>query len=126
MLSFLIPAIIIGATIALAWPLGRYMRWAMDPVDAGPNRLPLRVGVRCHPWAASGERAKLETVLPVDARVQRGDVRVRVRGADDPAVASGLLNPDGKEAARAEPGVQHGGELHEQHEFAALFGRSRR
>jgi K+-transporting ATPase ATPase A chain len=38
MLSFLIPAIIIGATIALSWPLGRYMKWAMDPVDAGPNR----------------------------------------------------------------------------------------
>jgi K+-transporting ATPase ATPase A chain len=38
MLGFLIPAIIIGATVALSWPLGRYMMWAMDPVDAGPNR----------------------------------------------------------------------------------------
>ncbi len=38
MLGFLIPAIIIAATIALSWPLGRYMRWAMDPADAGPNR----------------------------------------------------------------------------------------
>ncbi len=39
MVGFLIPAIIIGATIALAWPLGRYMRWAMDPVAPGPKRL---------------------------------------------------------------------------------------
>jgi K+-transporting ATPase ATPase A chain len=39
MVGFLIPAIIIAATIALAWPLGRYMRWAMDPEDPGRNRL---------------------------------------------------------------------------------------
>ncbi len=39
MVSFLIPAIIIGATMALAWPLGRYMRWAMDPVEPGLKRL---------------------------------------------------------------------------------------
>jgi K+-transporting ATPase ATPase A chain len=39
MVGYLIPAIIIGATIVLAWPLGRYMRWAMDPVNPGPNRL---------------------------------------------------------------------------------------
>jgi K+-transporting ATPase ATPase A chain len=38
MVGFLIPAIIVGATVALSWPLGRYMKWAMDPVDAGPNR----------------------------------------------------------------------------------------
>jgi K+-transporting ATPase ATPase A chain len=36
--GFLIPAVIIGAALALAWPLGRYMRWAMDPVEAGPYR----------------------------------------------------------------------------------------
>jgi K+-transporting ATPase ATPase A chain len=39
MVSFLIPAIIIGATMALAWPLGRYMRWAMDPIEPGLKRL---------------------------------------------------------------------------------------
>ncbi|MEX2114100.1 MAG: potassium-transporting ATPase subunit KdpA [Pirellulales bacterium] len=39
MLGFWIPAIVIGATVALAWPLGRYMRWAMDPAAPGPNRL---------------------------------------------------------------------------------------
>ena len=38
MVGFLIPAITIGATVALAWPLGRYMKWAMDPDGAGPNR----------------------------------------------------------------------------------------
>ena len=38
MAGYLIPTIIIGATLALSWPLGRYMRWAMDPVDAGPRR----------------------------------------------------------------------------------------
>ena len=38
MVSFFIPAIIIGATMALAWPLGRYMRWAMDPEDSADPR----------------------------------------------------------------------------------------
>lgn len=38
MVGFLIPATVIGTAIALAWPLGRYMRWAMDPVDMGPAR----------------------------------------------------------------------------------------
>jgi K+-transporting ATPase ATPase A chain len=38
MVGFLIPALIIGATMVLAWPLGRYMRWAMDPAEPGPKR----------------------------------------------------------------------------------------
>ncbi len=38
MVGFLIPAIIIGATLALAWPLGRYMWWAMDPIESGAAR----------------------------------------------------------------------------------------
>lgn len=36
--SFLIPLVIVGATMALAWPLGQYLRWAMDPAETGPNR----------------------------------------------------------------------------------------
>jgi potassium-transporting ATPase potassium-binding subunit len=39
MLELAIPIVIIGATVLLAWPLGRYMRWAMDPVSPGPRRL---------------------------------------------------------------------------------------
>jgi K+-transporting ATPase ATPase A chain len=38
MVGFLIPAIILGATVALAWPLGRYLRWAMDPTEPGRIR----------------------------------------------------------------------------------------
>jgi len=38
MIGFLIPAMVIGASVALSWPLGRYMRWAMEPQDAGPWR----------------------------------------------------------------------------------------
>jgi K+-transporting ATPase ATPase A chain len=38
MVSYLIPAIIIGSTVALSWPLGWYMRWAMDPQRPGPLR----------------------------------------------------------------------------------------
>lgn len=31
--------LIVGGTVALSWPLGRSMKWAMDPaVDAGPRR----------------------------------------------------------------------------------------
>jgi K+-transporting ATPase ATPase A chain len=38
MLNFFIPALIALATIALAWPLGRYMRWALDPLSPGSGR----------------------------------------------------------------------------------------
>lgn len=36
--AFVIPAIIIGISVALAWPLGWYLRWAMDPEEPGPLR----------------------------------------------------------------------------------------
>lgn len=39
MISIAIPAMILAATIALAWPLGGYMRWAMAPRQPGPRRL---------------------------------------------------------------------------------------
>jgi K+-transporting ATPase ATPase A chain len=38
MLELAIPILIVGLTLALAWPLGRYMRWAMDPAEPGPRR----------------------------------------------------------------------------------------
>ncbi len=38
MLEIAIPILIIGMTLLLAWPLGRYMRWAMDPVKPGSCR----------------------------------------------------------------------------------------
>jgi K+-transporting ATPase ATPase A chain len=38
MLDLLIPILIVGGTVALSVPLGRYMHWAMDPVDPGPRR----------------------------------------------------------------------------------------
>jgi K+-transporting ATPase ATPase A chain len=38
MSGFLIPAIVIGVTLVLSWPLGRYMRWAMDPRELTPAR----------------------------------------------------------------------------------------
>ena len=88
MLGFLIPAIIIGATIALSWPLGRYMRWAMDPTNAGPSRLRYERRLRRHPGAECNTRAELEAVLPVDVGVQRGDVRLRIRRADYAAVVA--------------------------------------
>lgn len=39
MLEIAIPVLVIGVTLLLAWPLGRYMRWAMDPVEPGPRRV---------------------------------------------------------------------------------------
>lgn len=40
MVGILIPILIIGATVAISWPLGKYMRWAMDPaqITAGRSR----------------------------------------------------------------------------------------
>ncbi len=39
MLEIAIPVLVIGVTLLLAWPLGRYMRWAMDPIEPGPRRV---------------------------------------------------------------------------------------
>jgi len=38
MIELAIPILIVGLTLTLAWPLGRYMRWAMDPAEPGPGR----------------------------------------------------------------------------------------
>uniref|UniRef100_A0A7C2P500 Potassium-transporting ATPase potassium-binding subunit n=1 Tax=Schlesneria paludicola TaxID=360056 RepID=A0A7C2P500_9PLAN len=38
MVDFLIPAIVIAAAMALSWPLGQYLRWAMDPHQPGSLR----------------------------------------------------------------------------------------
>lgn len=38
MLEIAIPVIIIGLALTLAWPLGHYLRWAMDPASPGPFR----------------------------------------------------------------------------------------
>ena len=38
MIELAIPILTIGLTLVLAWPLGRYMRWAMDPAELGPGR----------------------------------------------------------------------------------------
>jgi K+-transporting ATPase ATPase A chain len=35
----ILPILVIGLTMLLAWPLGRYMRWAMDPAAPGRRRL---------------------------------------------------------------------------------------
>ncbi|HET7039376.1 MAG TPA: potassium-transporting ATPase subunit KdpA, partial [Gemmatimonadales bacterium] len=34
----LLIALIVGGTALLSWPLGRYLKWAMDPADGGPRR----------------------------------------------------------------------------------------
>jgi hypothetical protein len=39
MLELAAPTLIAGWVPALAWPLGAYMRWAMDPASPGPRRL---------------------------------------------------------------------------------------
>jgi K+-transporting ATPase ATPase A chain len=36
--AILLIAVIVGGTAALSWPLGRYLRWAMDPAGGGPAR----------------------------------------------------------------------------------------
>ncbi len=43
MFELAIPILIIGSALILAWPLGRYMRWAMDPAP-GASPGPFRSG----------------------------------------------------------------------------------
>jgi K+-transporting ATPase ATPase A chain len=45
MRAFLFILLIVGGTALLSWPLGRYMKWAMDPsAGAGPRRRQLDLG----------------------------------------------------------------------------------
>ncbi|MGE0708444.1 MAG: potassium-transporting ATPase subunit KdpA [Planctomycetota bacterium] len=46
MIEVAIPLLILGLTIALSWPLGRYLRWAMDPEQPGPRRAAFERGCR--------------------------------------------------------------------------------
>jgi potassium-transporting ATPase potassium-binding subunit len=39
--ALLLITLIVGGTAVVSWPLGRYMRWAMDPMDGAPRRLGL-------------------------------------------------------------------------------------
>lgn len=41
--SIVIPVLVIAAALLLAWPLGRYMKWAMDP----PNTTGWRASLEC-------------------------------------------------------------------------------
>ena len=43
--EWLLPAVVIGASIVLSWPLGIYLRWAMDPQAPGKSRLAWEVRV---------------------------------------------------------------------------------
>ncbi len=36
--TFLLIAAVVGGSALLSWPLGRYLRWAMDPVEVSPGR----------------------------------------------------------------------------------------
>lgn len=38
MLTIALPILVIGVSLGLAWPLGAYLRWAMDPSEPGPVR----------------------------------------------------------------------------------------
>ncbi len=38
MIDALVPILVIALTVALSWPLGRYLRWAMAPAAPGPRR----------------------------------------------------------------------------------------
>ncbi len=38
MVAILTAALVIGAAMAISWPLGRYLRWAMDPDDTALKR----------------------------------------------------------------------------------------
>jgi K+-transporting ATPase ATPase A chain len=70
-IEILIPVIIVGLTIALAWPLGRWMKWAMDVDHPGPLRrwyedtMRGLFGRRAHP--AQGWRAYSASLLVFNA-----------------------------------------------------------
>jgi hypothetical protein len=58
MIALAIPILIIGLTLTLAWPLGHYMRWAMEPAAPGPGRCAYeRLGARLLGRFATAEQS---------------------------------------------------------------------
>ena len=45
MYAILFVVFIVGGTALLSWPLGRYMKWAMDPARAGRRGRAVRPGL---------------------------------------------------------------------------------
>lgn len=96
MLEFAIPILIIGLALALAWPLGRYMRWAMDPHVPGSRRAAYeRLGERLLGGFISKEQSWKHYVLSMLVFNIAMFVLVYVI-----LTTQGIhpLNPDGKEA----------------------------
>ena len=112
--AFLFVVLIVGGTALLSWPLGRYMKWAMEP-DA-PSA------------GAAGALNRLFQVVggPLTGRSQDWKqyiVTMLAFNAVMFAISFGImalqqylpLNPDGKEGDRGQPDLQHGGILHLEH-----------
>ena len=78
--AILFIALIVGGTALLSWPLGRYMKWAMDP-DVSRGGLAGKFDRLFHFFGGrfTGEAAELEAIHRLDARVQRAHVRRELR-----------------------------------------------
>ncbi len=120
--AVLFVTLIVGGTALLAWPLGRYMTWAMDP--------PLRR--RPDRW--------LDPRLPADRRTAGAGgagleaVHGRAAGCSTRSCSSVTfailalqqylpLNPDGMGPIAGRPRLQYHRVVHLQHQPPALFGR---
>ena len=100
--AILFVALIVGGTALLSWPLGRYMKWAMDPNPIS-GRLcgPIRPAVRVFGRALHGDRQqnwKQYVVSMLVFNVLMFDGELRIHGAPA-AFAAQSGRPEGARQA---------------------------
>ena len=127
-MNALLPIVVLAGTALLSWPLGRYLKWAMDP-EPGPHgglrgRFErLLAGVAGGAGERSGAplqgwKAYSVSLLAFNAV----DVRLGLPGAG--RAAPPAVEPRRQGGPRAEPDLQHRRLVRHQHQPPALLGRA--
>ena len=113
---------IIGGTVILSWPLGRYMKWAMDPDASGSGR----AGQFTHAFQSFGgaaSRASQDWKQYMIAMLVFNLVMF-VRDLRYSGVAAVSAAQPGRHGTdRRKPDLQHRGFVHFEHQSPALLGR---
>ncbi len=121
--AILFVVFIVGTTAVLSWPLGRHMKWAMDP--EAPNAGAAGWFTRAFQFFGGSivrARAGLEAVHDLHAHLQRDNVRGELQHHGHAAIPA--AQPRWKGGTRRKPDLQHSGLVHLQYQPSALFRRS--
>ncbi len=122
MYAILFVVFIVGGTALLSWPLGRYMKWAMDPAEPAGSPSGWTRTFRSIGGVLVAAVAGLEGLHGRHARLQCRDVRRELRHPGAAAIPAAQSRRQRRD--QRGPDLQHRRLVHVQHQPAALFRRS--